>query len=126
MNEEQVLAVVCDWRIRKLIRANLEAVGLTVWEAVNGPHSLQVVGESRPDLILIDLDAPEVDAADLLRHLDMRFGGTPVPVIVISAEPLDRRLLEHGPVVSCLQKPFSATGLLQQVQEALHRVPDSK
>jgi hypothetical protein len=29
-------------------------------------------------------------------------------------------------VVSCLQKPFSATGLLQQVQEALHRVPDSK
>jgi CheY-like chemotaxis protein len=39
-----VLAIEHDWRIRKLIRANLEAVGLVVREAVSEQHGLQLLG----------------------------------------------------------------------------------
>ena len=114
------MAIECDWRIRKLIRANLEAVGLLVREAVSGPHGLQVADDSRPDLILIDLDMPNMDAPTLLNAFQSRFSDKPVPIVVMCAEPPDRHLLAHEPVVGCLQKPFSAFVLLQQIQQALN------
>ncbi len=123
MEGQCVLAVECDWRIRKLIRANLEAVGLTVREAVGGPHGLQLIGECRPDLILLDLDLPDMDAMHLLAAFQAQLEGKPVPVVAMCAEPPERSLLHHGQIVSCLQKPFSASVLLQRVQQALGQAP---
>jgi CheY-like chemotaxis protein len=120
MRGQCILAVECDWRIRKLIRANLEAVGLLVREAVSGPHGLQVASDNRPDLILIDLDMPDTDALTLLRAFQLRFRDRPVPIVVMCAEPPGRYLLDHEPVVGCIQKPFSASVLLQQIQQALN------
>lgn len=120
MEGQYVLAIECNWRIRKLIRANLEAVGLTVREAVGGPHGLQLVGDSRPDLILLDLDLPDMDAWHLLSALAARFADQPVPIVAMYAEPPDRRLLKHAQVAACLRKPFSASVLLQQVQDVLN------
>ncbi len=117
------MAVECDWRIRKLIRANLEAVGLAVREAVNGQHGLEIASDSRPDLILVDLDSPDMDALALLSAFQSRFADKPVPVVIMCAEPPGRHLLQDGRVVSYLQKPFSASVLLQQVQMALGDVP---
>jgi CheY-like chemotaxis protein len=119
MRGQYVLAIECDWRIRKLIRANLEAVGLLVREAVSGPHGLQIASNSRPDLILVDLDMPDMDAPALLDAFRLRFGDEPVPIVVMCADPPGRHLLHSEPVVGCLQKPFSALILLQQIQRAL-------
>ena len=60
MEGQTVLAIEHDWRMRKLIRANLEALGVEVQEAVNGQHGLQLLRESQPNLILLDLDLPDV------------------------------------------------------------------
>jgi CheY-like chemotaxis protein len=119
MKGRYVLAIECDWRLRKLIRANLEAVGLIVREAVGGPHGLQMLGDSRPDLILLDLDLPDMDAWHLLGALGARFADRPVPIVALCTEPPDRRLLHHAQLAACLQKPFSASALLEQVQGAL-------
>lgn len=120
MRGQCVLAIECDWRIRKLIRANLEAVGLLVQEAVSGLHGLQMASDSRPDLILVDLDAPGMDALALLQALQSRFNDRSVPIVVMCAEPPGRYLLDQEPIVGCLQKPFSASVLLQQIQQALN------
>ena len=109
--------------MRKVIRANLEAQGLTVQEAVGGPHGLQMIGERRPDLILLDLDLPDMDVWQLISAFQAIFAGRPVPVIAMCAEPPDRQLLRHGQFVNYLQKPFAAPVLLQQVQEALDARP---
>jgi rubrerythrin len=69
MKGKRVLAVDCDWRMRRLIRANLEAAGLTVEEAVDGHHGLQLARGRRPDLILLDLDRPGMDARQFLDAL---------------------------------------------------------
>lgn len=119
MGGQCVLAIECDWRIRKLIRANLEAVGLEVWEAVSGPHGLQVLREQRPDLILLDLDLEDMDALNLLEFFQVQFDGDPVPIVAMCAEPPERRVLSQGHLESCLQKPFAASVLLQHVQQAL-------
>ncbi len=124
MDEQRVLAVECNWRIRKLIRANLEAMGLTVHEAVSGQHALQMIGQSQPDLILVDLDAPGMDPIALLSAIQVLLAGRPAPVVVMCAEPPDFRMLQQGPpVAGFLQKPFSAPLLMEQVQQALGNEP---
>ena len=114
-----VLAIECDWRIRKLIRANLEAVGLEVQEAVSGSHGLELLREHRPDLILLDFDSPAIDALHLLGVFHAQFRDEPVPIVAMCADLPDRHVLQDGQLASCLQKPFSATVLLQHVTQAL-------
>jgi CheY-like chemotaxis protein len=122
MDERRVLAIEYDWRLRKLIRANLEAVGLTVQEAVSGVHGLQVLRDSEPDLILVDLDMPGEDSLQLLDALQVRTQDRQVMIVVLAGEPPQRCLLDHGQVHGWLPKPFSASGLIQQVQQALSGV----
>jgi CheY-like chemotaxis protein len=139
MEGRYVLAIEHDWRMRKLIRANLQAVGLAVREAISPQQGLDLLREALPALVLLDLDMPGVDALHLLGSLEAQLSrhslsgrqlsgppvsGQPVssqtvPVIVMSAEPPERWLLEHHLATSHLLKPFAATALLQQVRGAL-------
>ena len=120
MGGQRVLAIEHDWRLRKLIRANLEPLGLEVQEAVSGEHGFELVREGRPDLILLDLDLPNTDIEKLLVALPGHCN-PPVPIIVISAEPLSRRFRQQGQAAGHLQKPFSAPALLERVRQILDR-----
>ena len=122
MVAQRVLAIEHDWRIRKLIRANLEPLGLHVQEAVGGQHGLGLLRDMAPDLILLDLDLPDMDAAYLLSLLSDELTHS-IPIIVMSAEPPDRQLMQREQATSYLQKPFSAPTLLQLVQQALNTYP---
>lgn len=121
MGRERVLAIEHDWRIRKLIRANLEALGLEVQEAVNRQHGLKLLRETRPNLILLDLDFPDLDALQFLRELDIQLAGWPVPILLLSAEPISRASAGYERWIGYLLKPFSATALLEQVRKALNK-----
>jgi len=119
MVEEYVLAIESNWRIRKLIRANLEALGLQVREAVSEQHGLQHIREERPNLILLDLDLPDADAVQLLRDLHGQAGNKKIPIVVMSAEPPSREFLQCDIVAGHLLKPFAAATLLDQVKKVL-------
>lgn len=114
-----ILAIAQNWRIRKLIRANLEAPGLSVREAVNHRHGLESLEKGRPDLVLLDLDLPDDGALSLLRALDRRYGGSPVPVLLLSAEPPARGLLREATVQGYLLKPFDVATLVARVRDIL-------
>jgi len=114
-----VLAIALDWRMRRLLRVNLEVMGLQVREAVNGPHGLQLIPETRPDLILVDLDELNVRAEDVIEAIRSRLAGRGTPILVLSAEPSDCYLLHLGSATSCLEKPFSAAVLSDRVVQAL-------
>jgi len=118
--ERRVLVIERNWRIRKLIRANLEALGLEVREAVSEQHGLQVLGECRPDLILLDLELPGVDLPRLVNTLHAGPDGQTVPIIVLSADPPARQLLHSDGIAGHLQKPFAASMLLDHVCRALN------
>lgn len=114
-----VLAIEQDWRIRKLIRANLEALGIEVQEAVSLQHGLQLLQERLPRLILLDMDLPDTEVLRLVRDLDLWSDGKPVPVILMSAEQPNPRRTQPETRLSYLRKPFSAAELLAQVQKVL-------
>jgi CheY-like chemotaxis protein len=122
MEKRFVLAIEHDWRLRRLIQANLEPLGFEVQAAVDGLHSLELLRGSRPDLILLDADLPDMYVNHLLDRLSALLDGQ-VPIIILSAEPPDRQCLHNGQVVSFLLKPFAAPALLQQVRQALGESP---
>jgi DNA-binding response OmpR family regulator len=113
-----VLAIEHDWRMRKLLQANLESVGLDVQGAVNGQHGLHLISQGIPDLILLSTELPDIDAQRLLEHLHTQLSGQ-VPIIVMTAEPPSRRLARNEGRTSYLLKPFAIPALLQSVGQAL-------
>jgi DNA-binding response OmpR family regulator len=119
MEPWRILAIESDWRIRKLIRANLEAMGLEVQEAVSQQHGLQWLEQKRADLILLDLELADGDAELLLHTLRSRSAKRPVPIVVMSSEPLSRRLMACEHIAGHLLKPFAVPALLDQVRRAL-------
>lgn len=118
MGKRYVLAIEHDWRMRKLIQANLEAFGLEVRGAVDGRHSLSLIRENEPDLILIDTDLPDMEVTHLLDCLQAQLSA-PVPIIILSPEPPSRHLKQNGYARRYLIKPFAVLSLLQQVRQAL-------
>lgn len=119
MEKRYVLAIECNWQMRKLIRANLEALGLHVREAVSEQHGLQRLDEGRTDLILLDLDRAEEEAGRLIEELQLHAGGRAVPIVLMSSEPPGRQVMQHQQIVGHLKKPFAAPALLEQVRQAL-------
>jgi DNA-binding response OmpR family regulator len=119
MAGQSVLAIEHNWQIRKLLRANLEALGLEVREAVNQRHGLDSLERGRPDLILLDLDLPNNGAVKLLRDLDLRFQARPVPILLLSAEPPARSVLHGVQVAGWLLKPFDVANLIERIEGLL-------
>jgi len=113
-----VLVVEHEWRMRKLIRANLEALGMVVHEAVNMEHGSGMLSQDCPDLIILDLDPSGMDVLNALTMADAR-AGREVPILALSAEPPGRQFGMQELSLSHLQKPFSVPMLLQHVQSAL-------
>ena len=117
--------VVEDARINRaiLVRA-LEAQGLEAVEAENGRQALEVLGDVNArqiDVVLLDLEMPELDGYETLRRIRAVDALRHVPVIVISAvDELSSvvRCIEMG-AADYLPKPFNAAILRARVSTSL-------
>ena len=116
---QSVLAREHNWQIRKLLRANLEALGLEVRVAVNQQHGLEALKNGQPDLILLDLDLPNDGAVKLLHALDLRFQDRKLPILLLSTEPPARSLLRGSQVAGWLIKPFDVANLIEWIEDLL-------
>ena len=119
MAPRRALVVDGDWKIRRLIRTNLEAYGLEVSEASDGKGCLQALEGGGCDLVLLGAQLPDGNGWNLVQHLRRKAVRPEVPIIMIVTDPVDSRLLRRFPRISQLLKPFSACTLLQAVDEAL-------
>lgn len=68
---------------RRLASRLLEEVGWDVHTAEHGKQALCLVEETLPDLVLTDLQMPEMDGLELVRQMTARYSG--VPVILMTA-----------------------------------------
>jgi len=119
MAGRRTLVVDADWKMRKLVRTNLEAQGLDVAEAAAGPQCLEELRRHACDLVLIDADLPGGNGWNLVAELRRTLEAHDLPIIVFVAEPARSRLLGRFQRVSTLVKPFSAADLVACVECAL-------
>jgi len=85
----QVLVVEDNERNMKLFRDVLQASGYRTLEATTGERAVELVFEHRPDLVLMDIQLPDIDGVEALDRLraDDRFAS--VPVLALTAQAMD-------------------------------------
>jgi DNA-binding response OmpR family regulator len=122
MSELRLLVVDDDDDIRVLVATLLERTGATVRQATNGRDGLREFHAWRPDLVVLDVNMPELDGWTVLERIrDM----SDVPVLMLTArgEELERvRGLQAG-ADDYLVKPFGKQELVARVQALLRRAP---
>ena len=80
-----VLVVDDNADTRAVVRWMLERGGCRVLEAADGHEALEVVVESHPDLVLMDLSMPRVDGYDAIRQIRGREEFARLPIIAVTA-----------------------------------------
>ncbi len=112
-----VMVVDDDADIVDMTRLVLEGGGYRVVPVRSGPEALRVLEDAQPDLILLDINMPEMDGWQVLRLLkvDERTSGIPVAMFSIKMEVRDKlHGLQEG-AFDYITKPFSCDDLLSRV-----------
>jgi DNA-binding response OmpR family regulator len=120
----KVLVIDDEAPIRLLCRVNLEAEGMSVIEAADGPSGVDKARDETPDVILLDVMMPGLDGWRVAEQLleDQRTVGIPIIFLTARAEFRDRaRGLDIGGVDS-VTKPFNPLELAPLVQSLLDRI----
>src|SRR6266545_3311362 len=120
----KVLVIDDEAPIRLLCRVNLEAEGMDVIEAADGPSGVEKAREEEPDVILLDVMMPGLDGWRVAEQLleDDRTTGIPIIFRTARAEFRDRaRGLDIGGV-DYVTKPFNPLELAPLVEALLDRV----
>ena len=120
----KVLVIDDEAPIRLLCRVNLEAEGMYVIEAADGPSGVEKARDEGPDVILLDVMIPGLDGWRVAEQLldDNRTTGIPIIFLTARAEFRDRaRGLDIGGV-DYITKPFNPLELAPLVQRLLDRI----
>ncbi len=120
----RVLVIDDEAPIRLLCRVNLEAEGMSVLEAGDGPSGLAKASSEQPDVILLDVMMPGLDGWAVAEELvdDAATRDIPIVFLTARAELRDRaRGLELGGV-DYVTKPFNPVELASLVRNLLGRV----
>ena len=120
-NNPTILYVEDNPENRLLIRRILQAEGYTVLEASNAYQAIDLVKTENPDLILMDINLPEMDGYTLTARLKTMPKLSTVPIIALTANVMrgDReRTLEAG-CDGYIQKPIDVDALPIQINRYL-------
>jgi signal transduction histidine kinase/DNA-binding NarL/FixJ family response regulator len=94
---------------------------VSIVPAMLGGVALDLAAQYHPDLILLDLNLPDMPGAELLHRIKSDPGTSAIPVVIVSAETDHvriERLLAEG-ATGYLTKPFSVRGFLQIIDTLL-------
>ena len=107
--------------MRRMVRTALEAAQHTVVEAVDGRAALDRSASVEADLVITDVNMPEMDGFTLVRELRAQPSYRFTPILVLTTEDGDdmkQRGREAG-ATGWLVKPFDPATLLEVVQKVL-------
>ncbi len=108
---------------RLLMRRVLMAEGYLVEEAIDGQTGLQKAEESPPDLILMDINLPEIDGYEVTARLKQLPNMQGVPIIAVTANVMkgDREKTLAAGCDGYIQKPIDIDLLPSQIESFLKK-----
>lgn len=127
MAEKQILVVDDDPDTVDLTTRVLHQGGYRVLQALSGGEAIRRAHEFRPDLILLDLQMPEMDGWEVLKALKVDSGTSDIPVAMFTVRS-EMRHRVHGlqeGALDYITKPFSCEELLEQVERIFDRIGSS-
>lgn len=123
MSKARILYVEDNPENRLLVKRVLEAEGYTLIEANDGPSGIDMAQETYPDLILLDINLPEVDGYALARQFrDMSIlQKTPILAVTANVMKGDRERTLAAGCDGYIPKPIDIDRLPEQVENALKK-----
>jgi two-component system chemotaxis response regulator CheY len=120
---KNVLIVDDSRTVRMMLRSVLESAGLVVTEAIDGRNALTAL-EGRPvDLIITDVNMPEMDGISLVRELRSRASFPRIPILILTTVQ-DADMKEQGRLAGAtgwMCKPFQPEQIRSVVGKVLAR-----
>jgi len=119
--DERILVVEDDEAIRELVATALRFTGFSVETAASGASGLAESRNAAFDLLVLDVNLPDIDGFSVCRKL--REDRNDVPVIFLTArdDPADLRAGFTGGGDDYMTKPFSLEELLLRIEAVLRR-----
>lgn len=105
----------------KLFNDLLQANGYTTLQTKDGREALRLTREYRPDLILMDIQLPEISGLEITRILKEDPEVSAIPVVAVTAFAMkgDEQKIREGGCEGYIAKPISVAGFLKTVAKFL-------
>lgn len=118
---KRVLIVEDNELNMKLFHDLLEAHGYGTLQTRNGMDALALARDHRPDLILMDIQLPEVSGLEVTRWIKEDPELKSIPIIAVTAFAMkgDEEKIREGGCEDYIAKPISVTKFLEAVQKFL-------
>ena len=109
----------------KLFRDLLEAHGYQTSGTSNGFEALDLVRKLRPDLILMDIQLPQVSGLEVTRWIKDDPDLRTIPVVAVTAFAMkgDEERIREGGCEAYISKPISVVHFLDTIKRLLERQP---
>lgn len=125
VSQTAILVIDDDPLLRQYVELVLGQGGYSVSSVKSGALGLEALQQARWDLVLLDIEMPDMSGLDLLSLL-RRYQKSPVKVMMMTARR-DAETVTHSMVTGAdgyLLKPFDPDGLLARVGVMLKAKPD--
>ncbi len=108
---------------RTLVRRVLMVEGYNIIEASNAEEALEVLRSDRPDLILMDINMPDIDGYTLTSQIRSLSGFEYIPIVALTANVMrgDREKSLEAGCDGYIQKPIDIDFLPQQIERYLRK-----
>ncbi len=102
----------------KLFNDLLEAKGYQTVQTRNGLKAMDLARQHRPDLILMDIQLPEVSGLEIIKWLKEDDDLHPIPIIAVTAFAMkgDEERIRQGGCEAYISKPISVVNFLETVK----------
>jgi DNA-binding response OmpR family regulator len=120
MAKRRIAVIEDEATIADAVAARLRTEGFDVDVAHDGPGGVELVGRTRPDLVVLDVMLPGLDGLEVCRRIQQ---DRPVPVVMLTARSDETDLLVGLGVGAddYLTKPFSPRELVARIHAVLRR-----
>ena len=120
MTTATILVVDDEAQIRRVLRSTLTSNGYDIVEAKSGDEAIRAVMREHPDLILLDVNMPDMSGLEACRKIRVSFPGPIIMVTVRDSERDKIAALDCG-ADDYVVKPFAVGELLARIRSVLRR-----
>ena len=114
-----ILTVDDSLSIRQAVKLTLRSVGYNVLEADSGRAALELLAGNRIDMVLTDLNMPEMDGIELIRNLRAKPAFRFVPIVMLTTESQQEKKAagKAAGATGWITKPFTAEQFIAVVKK---------
>jgi two-component system chemotaxis response regulator CheY len=116
---KKILAVDDSSSVRQMVNFTLKSAGYEVVDAVDGRDGISKVDREKFDLIITDLNMPNVDGIQMILEVRKKSGYSFVPILMLTTEsqPEKKDAGRKAGATGWIVKPFNAEQLVSVVRK---------